>query len=135
MLFRCTDSSLFTKHLSLTGDGLQNLLLLHQLLFEEITVHVSQLLYSAQSVEVLGDVDTTAIEVDTGDVGIFDQELQYTDNGFPMAEYRGGTEIVRTDIIILEEHTGKFILILPCIVHRTINGPPEPGERRTDCTF
>lgn len=38
MLFRCTDSSLFTKHLSLTGDGLQNLLLLHQLLFEEITV-------------------------------------------------------------------------------------------------
>ena len=64
------------KHLGLAGDGKKDGLFLHEFVLEEGTVQISQLLDCHQPVEVLGNVDATAIEVFAGYIGILYKEFQ-----------------------------------------------------------
>ena len=88
MLFGYTYRALFSKYLSLTRNCEENRFFLHKFLLEELPVHVCQLLDGAQAVEVLCNVNASTVEMDTGDVGVFNQKLQYADNGLTVAEDR-----------------------------------------------
>ena len=86
MLFGYTNRALFSKYLSLTRNCEENRFFLHQFLLKGLPVHVCQLLDGAQTVEVLGNVDAAAIEMDSRDVWILDEKFQNSDDCFPMTE-------------------------------------------------
>ena len=105
------------KDLRFAGDVEEDRLFLYEFILKEVAIHVCQLFDCSQAVEVLGDVDTAATEMNAGYIRILNKKFQNANHCFSQTEYGGCTKVVGTDTVVLEEHTCQFILILASVIH------------------